>query len=163
MGFLDKLQQTAKETLDKGKEKLEDVQADRTADKLLRDLGAWYYAGRTGRDSGEAAGNVERLVAELQAHEAEHGPLGAKDEEAAAPAPPPPGPPPSAPPPGAPPSAPPPPGAPPSAPPPPESPSAPPSAPPPGAPPSAPQPESPSAPPSAPPPVAPGPPPPPAE
>jgi hypothetical protein len=76
MGFLDKLQQTAKETLDKGKEKLEDVQADRNADKLLRDLGAWYYAGRTGRDNGEGATNIERIVAELQAHEAEHGPLG---------------------------------------------------------------------------------------
>jgi hypothetical protein len=81
MGFLDKLQQTAKETLDKGKEKLEDVQADRAADKLLRDLGAWYYAGRTGRDDGAAAGHVERLVAELQAHEAAHGELGSAKEE----------------------------------------------------------------------------------
>lgn len=80
MGFLDKLQQTAKETLDKGKEKLEDVQADRAADKLLRDLGSWYYAGRTGRDDGQSAANIERIVAELQAHEAEHGELGAKDE-----------------------------------------------------------------------------------
>lgn len=91
MGFLDKVKQTAQETLDKGKEKLDDVQADRSADKLLRDLGAWYYAGRTGRDDGEAAGNVERLVAELQAHEAEHGELGKKEvpvaEEPAAPAP----------------------------------------------------------------------------
>lgn len=76
MGFLDKLQQSARETLDKGREKLEDVQADRAADKLLRDLGAWYYAGRTGRDRGEGATNIERIVAELQAHEAEHGPLG---------------------------------------------------------------------------------------
>jgi hypothetical protein len=87
MGFLDKLQQTAKETLDKGKEKIEDVQADRAAEKLLRDLGSWYYAGRTGRDDGQAAANVERLVAELQAHEAEHGELGAKAEPPPAPAP----------------------------------------------------------------------------
>jgi hypothetical protein len=87
MGFLDKLQQTAKETLDKGKEKLEDVQADRASDKLLRDLGAWYYAGRTGRDDGQAAAHVERLIAELQAHEAAHGELGAKEE--AVPEPPP--------------------------------------------------------------------------
>ena len=95
MGFLDKLQQTAKETLDKGKDKLDDVQAGKKADQLLRDLGAWYYAGRTGRDSGDAAGHVERLVAELQAHEAEHGPLDQKAKAAAAeaeatPAPPPP-------------------------------------------------------------------------
>jgi hypothetical protein len=89
MGFLDKLQQTAKETLDKGKEKLEDVQADRAADKLLRDLGSWYYAGRTGRDDGQAAAEVERLVAELQAHEAEHGELGATEEPPPPPPPPP--------------------------------------------------------------------------
>lgn len=80
MGFLDKLQQTAKDTLDKGKERLEDVQADRRADGLLRDLGAWYYAGRTGRDGGAAAENIERIVGELQAHEAEHGLLGRSSE-----------------------------------------------------------------------------------
>lgn len=78
MGFLDKVQKTARETLDKGKDKLEDIQADKKADQLLRDLGAWYYAGRTGRDNGGAAAHVERLVAELQAHEAEHGPLDQK-------------------------------------------------------------------------------------
>jgi hypothetical protein len=98
MGFLDKLQQTAKDTLDKGKEKLEDVQADRSADKMLRDLGAWYYAGRTGRDNGEGAANIERIIAELQAHEAEHGPLGGEhkhDDPAAAAAAPAPGTPPA--------------------------------------------------------------------
>ena len=76
MGFLDKLQQTAKDTLDKGKEKLEDAQADRKADQLLRELGAWYYAGRTGRDTGDADANIERVIAELKAHEAEHGERG---------------------------------------------------------------------------------------
>ena len=86
MGFLDKLQQTAKETLEKGKEKVEDLQADRKADQLLRDLGAWYYAGRTGRDEGKANENVERIVGELQAHEAEHGQLGTKPDDATAPA-----------------------------------------------------------------------------
>ena len=82
MGFLDKLQQT----VDKGKERLDDLQADRKADQLLRDLGAWYYAGRTGRDEGAAAGHIERIVGELGAHEAEHGPLGQKaDAPAGAP------------------------------------------------------------------------------
>lgn len=104
MGFLDKLQQTAKETLDKGKERLEDVQADRRADGLLRDLGAWYYAGRTGRDGGAAAENIERIVGELQAHEAEHGPLGQSAESTT---PQPPSAPPSSAPPSAPPSSPP--------------------------------------------------------
>lgn len=157
MGFLDKLQQTAKDTLDKGKGRLDDIQADRKADQLLRDLGAWYYAGRTGRDEGAAADHIERLVAELEAHEAEHGPLGqAAEEPPEAPAPP--SAPPSSPPPSAPPSAPPsspPPSAPPSAPPPSAPPpsSPPPSGPPPSGPPSAPPPSAPppSAPPSAPP------------
>jgi len=85
MGFLDKLQQTAKETLDKGKERLDEMQADKKADGLLRDLGAWYYAGRTGRDGGTADANIERIVAELQAHEAEHGPLGQAGSTEAAP------------------------------------------------------------------------------
>jgi hypothetical protein len=89
MGFLDKVQKTARETLDKGKDKLEDIQADKKADQLLHDLGAWYYAGRTGRDNGEGAGHVERLVAELQAHEAEHGPLDQKAKAEAATPPPP--------------------------------------------------------------------------
>jgi hypothetical protein len=85
MGFMDKLQQTAKESFEKGKEKLDDVQADRASDKLLRDLGAWYYASRTGRDDGTANDHIERLIGELQAHEAQHGELG-KSAEPAAPA-----------------------------------------------------------------------------
>jgi hypothetical protein len=85
MGFMDKLQQTAKESFEKGKEKLDDVQADRAADKLLRDLGAWYYASRSGRDDGTANEHIERLIGELQAHEAQHGELG-KEAPPAAPA-----------------------------------------------------------------------------
>ena len=85
MGFMDKLQQTAKESFEKGKAKVEDVQADRAADKLLRDLGAWYYATRTGRDDGTAGEHIERLVGELQAHEAQFGELG-KEAEPAPPA-----------------------------------------------------------------------------
>jgi hypothetical protein len=85
MGFMDKLQQTAKESFEKGKEKLDDAQADRAADKLLRDLGAWYYASRSGRDDGTANEHIERLIGELQAHEAQHGELG-KEAPPAAPA-----------------------------------------------------------------------------
>jgi hypothetical protein len=85
MGFMDKLQQTAKESFEKGKEKLDDVQADRAADKLLRDLGAWYYASRSGRDDGTANEHIERLIGELQAHEAQHGELG-KEAPPASPA-----------------------------------------------------------------------------
>lgn len=72
MGFLDKVQQA----IDKGQDKIGDLQAKRSSDQLLRDLGAWYYAERTGRDGGDGAGHVERLVGELQAFEAANGPLG---------------------------------------------------------------------------------------
>src|SRR5688572_23101174 len=85
MGFMDKLQQTAKESFEKGKEKLDDVQADRTADRLLRDLGAGYAASRSGGDAGTADEHIERLIGELQAHEAQHGGLG-KEAPPAAPA-----------------------------------------------------------------------------
>ncbi len=83
MGFLDKakeqasaLANKAQEGLNQGQAKLDAAQAKKHADGLLRDLGAWVYAQRTGRDEGRAAAEIERLFGELQAHEAEHGPLG---------------------------------------------------------------------------------------
>jgi hypothetical protein len=92
MGFLDK----AKENIDKakgniekvakqGQEKLDEVQSKKRADGLLRDLGAWTYAAATGRDKGQGPTEVERIKAELRAHEAEHGPLGAGEPTASAP------------------------------------------------------------------------------
>ena len=83
MGFLDKVQAT----MQQGQEKIDDLQAKKKADALLRDLGAWYYAGYTGRDAGRGETEIARILGELQAHEAEHGPLGGdKPAEAAAPA-----------------------------------------------------------------------------
>ncbi|QXC62440.1 hypothetical protein KSP35_06460 [Aquihabitans sp. G128] len=107
MGFLDKVKAQAEQTLKQGQDKIDEVQAKKKADGLLRDLGAWYYAGQTGRDEGKAPGELARITAELQAHEAEHGELGGKDEPEP-PAPPPPAPaeapaPPSGPPPSSPP------------------------------------------------------------
>jgi hypothetical protein len=115
MGFLDKVKAQASELAKQGQglakqgqDKLDDYQAKKEADRMLRDLGAWYYATETARDDGDGPTEMARLVAALEAHEAEHGPLGAEDDEpsdAAAPSPPPSTPPP--PPPSAPPSAPP--------------------------------------------------------
>lgn len=106
MGFLDKVKAQAEQTLKQGQEKVDEVQAKRKADGLLRDLGAWYYAVHTGRDGGQGEGELARISAELKAHEAEHGPLGGRDDEPEPPTPPPAGgatvptsPPPSAPPP----------------------------------------------------------------
>lgn len=75
MGFLDKVKSQAEQVAKQGQEKLGEVQAKRSADALLKDLGAWTYAVHTGRDHGHGAAQVDRLIAELQAHEAEHGPI----------------------------------------------------------------------------------------
>ena len=80
MGFLDKVKSQAEQVAKQGQDKINEVQAKRASDALLRDLGAWYYASRTGRDEGRGAEQIERLVGELEAHEAEHGPLGAHDD-----------------------------------------------------------------------------------
>jgi len=120
MGFLDKVKAQAEQAVKQGQDKLEDVQAKKKADGLLRSLGAWHYAIETGRDEGKGPAEIARITAELQAHEAEHGQLGSDKEEepeAEAPAPPPPSSPPPPPPPSSPPAPgdmpPPPPGAPP--------------------------------------------------
>lgn len=95
MGFLDKakeqasaLASKAQDAASQGQAKLDAAQAKKHADGLLRDLGAWHYAQRTGRDNGTGAAEIERLHGELQAHEAEHGPLGGErpEQPSAAPA-----------------------------------------------------------------------------
>lgn len=69
------LAQKAQEAGKAGQAKLEDVQARRRADGLLRELGAAYYAQRSGT-SANSSGDIERLVGELKAHEDQYGPLG---------------------------------------------------------------------------------------
>jgi hypothetical protein len=81
MGFLDKATAKLQEATKATQVKLDDVSAKRGSDKLLRDLGAWYYASRTERGGANADAEVERLIGELQAHEAEHGPLGGDRED----------------------------------------------------------------------------------
>jgi hypothetical protein len=76
MGFFDKAKENIERVAKQGQEKLDEVQAKKKADGLLRDLGAWTYAASTGRDNGQGPSEVRRITAELQAHEAEHGPLG---------------------------------------------------------------------------------------
>ena len=109
MGFLDKAAAKVKEATEAAQEGVAEMTAKRKADGLLRELGAWTYAKHKGGYP-EAEANIERVLGELAAHEAEHGELGAKDEPpppppAASPPPPPP-PPPASPPPPPPPGAP---------------------------------------------------------
>ena len=91
MGLLDKVKATAeaaseaaKDAAAKGQAKYDEVQAKKAADVMLRDLGAAVYATKTGRSTPTTEGEVERLVAALQAYEATHGPLTLAPESAAA-------------------------------------------------------------------------------
>jgi hypothetical protein len=95
MGFLDKAKQTLQDGAKAAQGKLDDATAKRKSDALLRELGAWTFAKHKGGFP-DADANIERVLGELAAHEAEHGPLGAVDEPgengdtASAPPPPPP-------------------------------------------------------------------------
>ena len=82
MGFLDKVKAQATELAKGAQDKVEGAQSKKRADGLLRDLGAWYYAERSGRGGETASAEIERLVSELGAYEAEHGPLGEAESTA---------------------------------------------------------------------------------
>lgn len=73
------LAQKAQEAGKAGQAKLEDVQARRRADGLLRELGAAVLAQHVGRADANTPAEIERLVGELKAYEAEHGALNASD------------------------------------------------------------------------------------
>jgi hypothetical protein len=80
MGLLDKVKTQAasatamaKDAAQKGQAKLDAIQAKRAADVMLRNLGAAVYGQRTGRAIPNAEADIERIVASLKAHEAEHG------------------------------------------------------------------------------------------
>ncbi len=91
MPMFDKVKQQATQVAQKAQEagkagqaKIEEAQAKRQADALLRRLGAAVYAQRTG---GETSENVDELIAAIKAHENEHGLDAGADEEPAADAP----------------------------------------------------------------------------
>jgi hypothetical protein len=79
MGLMDKVRaqatqiaQKTQETARDSKVKFDHAQAKRRADVMLRNLGAVVYADRTGRGTGDSAAEIDRLVAEISSHEAEH-------------------------------------------------------------------------------------------
>ena len=91
MGLLDKVKATAatateaaKDAAAKGQAKLDEAQAKKAADGMLRDLGAAFYATKTGRATPTTEADIDRLVAALQAHESEHGPITLAPETSAA-------------------------------------------------------------------------------
>lgn len=82
MGLMDKVKASAEVGLAKageagrsGQAKLDAAQARHRADGLLRDLGAAVYADHEGRGSDQTTEDATRLIGELQAYEAEYGPL----------------------------------------------------------------------------------------
>ncbi len=82
MGILDKVKEqaargtaVAKEAAQKGQAMLDELQAKRAADAMLRNLGAATYAQRTGRASSTTDADIERLVSALRSHEEAHGPI----------------------------------------------------------------------------------------
>jgi hypothetical protein len=91
MGLLDKVKATAatatvaaKDAAAKGQAKLDEAQAKKAADGMLRDLGAAVYATKTGRATPTTEADIEKLVTSLQTHESEHGQITLAPESAAA-------------------------------------------------------------------------------
>jgi hypothetical protein len=91
MGLLDKVKaqataatELAKDAAQKGQAKLNEVQSNKSADGMLRDLGAAFYATKTGRSTPSTDADMVRLVTALQTHETEHGPITLAPESAAA-------------------------------------------------------------------------------
>ena len=78
------LAQKAQEAGKAGQAKLADAQAKRRADGLLRDLGAAFYAQKTGSATGDTAGEIDRLIGELKTYEAEFGSVAAGSDDAGA-------------------------------------------------------------------------------
>jgi hypothetical protein len=75
------LAQKAQEAGKAGQAKIEDAQARRKADGMLRQLGAAVYAQRSGTAGADNSAEVERIVAEIKAFEAENGPIASKDSD----------------------------------------------------------------------------------
>ena len=92
MGLLDKVKaqataatEMAKDAAAKGQAKMNEAQAKKAADGMLRDLGAAFYATKTGRSTPTTEAEIAQLVTSLQAHESEHGQITLAPESAAAP------------------------------------------------------------------------------
>jgi hypothetical protein len=82
MALMDKMKQQASQLAQKAQEagkagqaKIEDAKAKRSADGLLRELGAAVYSQRNGTATSDTDAEIERLVGELKKHEEENGPL----------------------------------------------------------------------------------------
>ncbi|MGP3982732.1 hypothetical protein [Streptomyces sp. KR80] len=69
-GFLDRAKEQAQRGIAQGKQKLDEVQAQRAGHDLLRRLGAAYYAEQQGSGGSEA---TQQALSAVQDHVAAHG------------------------------------------------------------------------------------------
>jgi hypothetical protein len=67
------LAEKAQETARDSKAKFDQAQAKRRGDVLLRNLGAAVYTQRTGRAGPGTEADIDRLIADIKAHEAANG------------------------------------------------------------------------------------------
>ena len=82
MALLDKMKEKAaaatemaKDAAAKGQAKYDEAVAKKGADGILRDLGAAFYATKTGRTTPSTDADIERLVTALGEYEKTHGPI----------------------------------------------------------------------------------------
>jgi len=80
MGLMDRvraqatqLAQQAQEAAQEGRARLDQAQAGRRGDMLLRQLGALVFAERTGRGAADSQARIDQLINDISAHERENG------------------------------------------------------------------------------------------
>ena len=80
MGLMDRvkaqatqLAQQAQEAAQEGKARLDQAQAGRRGDMMLRQLGALVYAERTGRGTSDSQARIEQLINDISEHERQNG------------------------------------------------------------------------------------------
>ena len=80
MGLMDRVKEQAnqlaqktQEAAQEGRARIDQAQAARRGDMLLRQLGALVFAERTGRGTGDSQTQIDQLIGELSAHETQTG------------------------------------------------------------------------------------------
>jgi hypothetical protein len=80
MGLMDRVKaqaaqiaQQAQEAAQEGRARLDQVQASRRGDALLRQLGAAIFAERTGRGAADSQAKIDQLINDLVAYERQNG------------------------------------------------------------------------------------------
>jgi hypothetical protein len=80
MGLMDKVKAQAtqlaeqtRQAAEQGKAKLDQAQANRRGDQMLRQLGVLVFADRTGRGAPDCQAKIDQLVNDISAYERENG------------------------------------------------------------------------------------------